>query len=76
MDLLPSERLSLVGWWLARGERLTVRQLSERTGCTISGAAKLLERVSVALPIAPIDEVDGAAVWGAIDRVNSGDDAR
>lgn len=63
----------MTGWWLARGERFTVRQLAERTGCTISGAQKMLERVSVALPIAVIGSDDGAHIWAAVD---GDDDAR
>lgn len=47
----PSERVALVVWWLAHGEGLTTRRVSEMTCLTWDGAAALLERVSRVLPI-------------------------
>jgi hypothetical protein len=55
----PSERVALVVWWLAHGEGLTTRQVSEITCLSWHGAASLLDRISRVLPIYRDDD----GVW-------------
>lgn len=67
-DLLPSERLAMVGWWFARGERFTVRELAGALGLSEHGAYQLLTRASNSLPITVIGSTEnGAHVWAAMD---------
>jgi len=70
---LPSERIAWAAWQLARGQRFTAAELASHVGISHSGAAKLLERVSAALPITVIGSTDdGGHIWAAMDS----DDAR
>lgn len=65
-ERLPTERIALTAYWLTRGEGFTVRQLSERLGTTPRGARMLLEKMSLALPLAELDnphDPNAGAIW-------------
>jgi len=49
--LTAQERAALVAWALAKGRRLTTRQVSDLTGLEMRGALHLLHRMSRVLPI-------------------------
>jgi len=51
-ELIPTERIGLVSYWLTRGESLTVDQVKQLTGFRRRQDAKaLLERLARVLPI-------------------------
>lgn len=52
----PSERVALVVWWLAHGEGLTTKRVSEITKITPRAASYLMCRISRVLPIYQDDD--------------------
>lgn len=67
---LPTERIAIAAYWLATGEGFTVRELAARLGITPRGTRMLLEKLSLALPVAETpNECDphGGAVWRICD---------
>jgi len=58
---LPTERVALVVWLLVHGERLTSREAGHRLGLTTDGAAKLLKKVSLVVPL--YDPEDNGGYW-------------
>lgn len=51
----PSERVAVVVWALAQGQRLTTRQVARLTGMSMRSAYALLCRISRVLPICQDD---------------------
>lgn len=64
-ERLPTERIGLAAFWLARGETVTVRHLASRLEMSERGARMLLTKLSLALPL-----IDDGGVW----RISSGED--
>ena len=62
-EYVPQEKAGRIAWLLARGARLTVRQVAELTGLRRRAATDLLNTLSRVLPIYRGD--DGR--WTAID---------
>ena len=50
-ELTPQERAVIVTWALAKGRRLTTRQVADMTGLGMSAARELLGRISRVAPI-------------------------
>lgn len=48
---VPQERAAVVAWYLAHGEALTTRQVTELTGTTMRGALAMMYRLSRVLPV-------------------------
>lgn len=65
-DCLPTERVARATWLFARGEALTVRELSEHLAISARGTRSLLEKVSRVVPLV----VDDGGVW----RIWSGEE--
>ena len=61
-----TERVAVVVMVLAQGNTMTTRDVSERTGLTISGAHRMLLRISAVVPLA---RTDGA--WYLLDAHSS-----
>lgn len=61
--LTSQERAARVAWHLARGRRLTTKQVAEMTGLSMRGALHLLHRMSRVLPIYQ----DGDWTWICVD---------
>ena len=74
-ERLPTERIALTAYWLARGDGFTVRELAGKLGTTTRGARALLEKVSLALPLVEVESECGAgAVWRLCGSDGSYDD--
>lgn len=47
----PSERVALVVWWLARGDKLTTQQVAAITGLSVGHAWRMMAGLSRVVPI-------------------------
>lgn len=68
MARLPTERIGLAAFWLARGNAFTVAQLAERLEMSPRGCRMLLEKLSLAVPLT-VEEGEDGGVW----RICSGE---
>ena len=59
-----TERIALLVWWLAEGERLTTEQVVQRFHIRRGEAAKMFTRISRKLPIYRED----GGVWQKVDE--------
>lgn len=51
IDKMPTERIAMITWLLARGNSYTVAEVAAMAGVTHDGAYKLLCKISRILPI-------------------------
>lgn len=56
-DRTPTERIGLTAYCLAHGRQMTARQLAADLGITEHGARKMLEKLSLVLPLTDEDGV-------------------
>jgi len=59
-----TERIALLAWWLAEGERLTTEQVAQRFRIRRGEAAKMFTRISRKLPI----YCDDGGVWQKVEE--------
>jgi hypothetical protein len=50
-ETTPQQRAALVTWWLVNGEGLRTQDVARITGLTCRGAYRLMESLSVVIPI-------------------------
>lgn len=50
-ELTGAERAALIGWWFARGEQMTTRQVAEKLSMNYPAAYMMLSRLCRVLPI-------------------------
>jgi len=61
-EMLPTERVALVTYWLTTGNRMSIAVVSQRLSITDRGARLMLTKISHVLPL----HVDDDGVWSII----------
>ena len=50
-DLTSQERAAVVAWELARGRKLSTKEIRKLTGLSVSGVSRLMTRLARVLPV-------------------------